>query len=162
MARGLGRAEDRLLDLLGRRRRIERVIDAHVNGAVALAAQPRHQSSAQQRSLAEAGLAEQHRQELALNAGREFRGFLVTAVKIGATLLGVGGKPEPRVLGIDAQRADRAGSDSIHARRPFSSSCSLRSNSGPGWPPGARVMCSARNFSGTSASDSGVWSIHTG
>ena len=54
VTRGLGRAEDRLLDLFGRRRRIGRVVDPHVDRAIAFAAQPRHESGAQQRSLAEA------------------------------------------------------------------------------------------------------------
>ena len=101
VARGLGRAEDRLLDLFGRRRRIGGVVHPHVDGAIALAAQPRHESCAQQRGLAEAGLAEQHRQELALHTTGELRGFLVAAVEVGAALLGVRGQAEPRILGVD-------------------------------------------------------------
>ena len=81
---GLGRhLEDRLLDLLRRRRRFRRVVDADVDGTEARPAQARHQARAQQRRLAEARLAEQHGQQLALHAPREFRRLFVAAVEVG-------------------------------------------------------------------------------
>ena len=160
---GLGRGlEDRLLDLLGRRRRISRVVHPHVHRAEALAAQPRHEPGAQQRGLAEAGLPEQHGEVLALDATREFGGFLIAAVEVAARLLGVGRETQPRVLGIDRHRVGALQRRAAHERPPRASSCSRRTNSGLGSPPGRRVMCTARNFSGTSASASGVSSMHTG
>ena len=78
VARGL---QDRLLDLLAGLRRIGGVGDAHVDRAVAVPAQPRHEAGAQDRRLSEPGLAEQHGQELALHAARELGDFLVAAVE---------------------------------------------------------------------------------
>ena len=95
-------AEDRLLDLLGRRRRFRVVVEAHVDRAKALGAQARHQAGAQQRRLAEARLAEQHGEQLALHAARELGGLFVAAVEVGACLLGVGGQAEPGIFRIDA------------------------------------------------------------
>ena len=80
---GLGRhLEDRLLDLIGRRGRFRRVVDADVDRAESRPAQARHQARAQQRSLAEARLAEQHGQQLPLHAPREFRRLFVATVEV--------------------------------------------------------------------------------
>ena len=104
-----GHLEDGLLDLLGRRRRVGRVVDADVDRAEALAAQPRHQAGAQQRGLAEAGLAEQDGQQLALHAPREFRGLVVAAVEIGARVLVVARQADPGILRIDRTSVDSSG-----------------------------------------------------
>ena len=53
LARKARRVPDRLLDLLGRLGRLPTVIDAHVNRAVPLAAQARHEPGPQDRGLAE-------------------------------------------------------------------------------------------------------------
>src|SRR6185437_16329790 len=98
------RAEDRLLDLLARRRRVARIVDAHVDRAEAERAQPGNDAGAQDRSLAETGLAEQDRQELPLNAPRKLGDLLLAPVKELARLLGERDEPEPRVLGIDRRR----------------------------------------------------------
>ncbi len=68
------------------------VVDAHVDRAIALAAQPRHEAGAQDRGLAEARLAEQHREELALHAPRELGDLLFAAEEVTARLLGEGGE----------------------------------------------------------------------
>ena len=78
VARGL---QDGLLDLLAGLRRIGGVVDANIDRTVAVPAQARHEARAQDRGLAEAGLAEQHREELALHAARELGDFLLAAVE---------------------------------------------------------------------------------
>src|SRR5436190_4320365 len=88
LARRLRRTEDRLLDLLGRRRRFRRIIDPHVDRTVTIGPQPRDDAGAQDRGLAQARLPEQDREELALYATAEFSDLLLATVEISACLLG--------------------------------------------------------------------------
>jgi AcrR family transcriptional regulator len=81
-AGGLGGAEDRALDLLGRRRRVRVVVEAHIDGAEALGPEARHEAGLQDGGLAEAGLAEEDREELALDAAAELGRLLVAAVEV--------------------------------------------------------------------------------
>ncbi len=185
------RAEDRLLDLLGGLGRLRRIVEPHVDRAVALGPQPRHDARAQDRRLAEARLAEEDREQLALHAARELGDLLLAAVEIAARLLGERREAEPRMLRVDGGVRDAlsvvargVGLSRIgrpmgparrrrHARlrlrvrrchplRAASRSCSRRANSGVTSPPGSRVKCTALNFSGTCASPPFVSSIVTG
>ena len=114
-AGGLGGAEDGALDLLGRRRGVRIVVETHVHGAEALGPQPRHEAGLEDRGLAEAGLAEEHREELALDAPAELGGLLLAAVEEGAGFLGEGNETEPGMLGVDG--GDGGGRGGGHARR---------------------------------------------
>ena len=117
LAGRLARAEDRLLDLLRRRWRVARVIDAHVHRAVAERAQSRHDAGAQDRRLAEARLAEQQRQELALDASSELGDLLLAPEEERARFLGERREAKPRVVGIDGGRL-RGGVVERRQRRP--------------------------------------------
>ncbi len=108
LARGFGRAEDRLLDLLGGLGRLRRIIEPNVDRAIALGPQPRHDPRAQDRRLAETRLAEQDREELALNAARELGDLLLAAVEVAARLLGERREAEPRMLRVDCGVRGRA------------------------------------------------------
>ena len=111
-----GRAQDRLLDLfrgLGR----GRVVDAHVDRAVALLPQARDDAGVEDRSLAEPGLSEQDRQQLALHAAGEFGDLLVAAVEEAARLFGERGQTRPGLLRID--RGFAHGSASLHGEGSF-------------------------------------------
>ena len=87
-----GGRENCLLDLLGGRRRIGGVIDPNVDRAIALWAQSRHDARAQDRGLAKTGLTEQHGQEFALYASRQFADLLFTAIEKAARFFGEGGE----------------------------------------------------------------------
>jgi hypothetical protein len=100
-----GLAEDRLLDLLGRRRRVAGVVQPHVDRAVALGAQPRHQAGAQDRGLTQAALAEQHGERLALHAPGELGDLLLAAVEKRARRLGERVQPQPGLLRVDGRVA---------------------------------------------------------
>ena len=104
VARGL---QDRLLDLLAGLGRVGGVGDADVNRAIAVPAQARHEPGAQDRRLAEPGLAEQHGEELALHAARELGDFLVAAVEEVARGLGEGIEAEPGMALVDRRRRRR-------------------------------------------------------
>ena len=108
LARGFGRAEDRLLDLLGGLRRLARIVEPHVDRAIALGPQPRHDPRAQDRRLAEARLAEEDREQLALHAAGELGDLLLAAVEIAARLLGERREAEPRMLRVDRGVRGRA------------------------------------------------------
>ncbi len=101
-----GAARDRFLDLLRGLGRVAAVVDAHVNRAVALAAQARHEARAQDRGLAEARLAKQYRQELALHAAGELSDLRLAAIEILACLLSEGG--EARSQGLRSSTAESA------------------------------------------------------
>ncbi len=151
-------AKHGILDLLGGRRRGGRVVQPDVDGAEALGPKPRHEACPQEGGLAVAGLAEEHRQELALNPAAEFGDLRFAAVKEASGLLGEGNEAEPGILGVDGC----GGSGGFHARRALKSSCRRRVNSGVGSPPARRAKCIALNFSGAIASASGVPSMQTG
>jgi hypothetical protein len=153
---------DRLLDLLGGRRRLGGVVDADVDRTEARTPQPGRQPRAQQRSLAEARLAEQHGQQLALHTAGKFRRLVVATVEIRAGLFRIARETQPRVFRVDGRRGADVRLDGSHGRRPCMRSCRRRTNSGDGVPPGSRAMCSDLNLSGTSASCSGVSSMQTG
>ncbi len=106
LAGALRRAKDGLLDLLGRRRRLGRIVEAHVDRAVALGPQPRHDPGTQDRGLAKPGLPEEDREQLALHAARELGHLLFAAVEIAARLLGERVESEPRMLRIDSGLRD--------------------------------------------------------
>ena len=95
------RATDGLFDLLGRLRGFLAVVDAHVDRAVALAAQTRHQSGTQNRSLAQTRLTEQHREQLALHPASEFGDLFVPPKEEGTGLLRERGQSQPRIALID-------------------------------------------------------------
>ena len=118
LSRLLGRLEYRLLDLLGWRRRFRRIIDAHVDRAVADRPQSRQDSRAEDRRLAEAGLSEQQRQQLALHASRELGHLLFTAVEERLRFLGERREAEPRVLRVDRWRRCRT-VERRHGRRQW-------------------------------------------
>ena len=104
-----GGAGDGLLDLFGGLGRVTAVVDAHVDRAITLVAQTRHQAGTQYRGLAQARLAEQHRQELALHPAGEFGDLVIAAVEIGARFFGKRGQPEPRMACIDRWLGRRLG-----------------------------------------------------
>src|SRR5262249_44818050 len=143
----------------------------------------RHDARAQDRGLAQPGLAEQDGEELALDAACELCHLFVAAIEITAHLLGERGEPEPRMLRIDRRlrrgavgwchgvlsagdEGDRTlGAHVLALRHPCRaerSSCKRRANSGETSPPGSRVKCSALNRSGTCALPASVSSMHTG
>ena len=156
-----GRLQDRLLDLLAGLRRVGGVGDAHVDRAVALAAQARHQAGAQDRGLAEPRLAEQHGEELALHAARELGDFLVAAEEEAARVLGERGEAEPRMARRRPPQG-RCPGLRVHDGRARVKSFRRAANSGVTAPPGSCVKCSALKRSGTSASAALVSSIVTG
>ena len=165
------RARDRLLDLLGGFGRVPAVVDAHIDRAIALCPQPRHETGAQDRGLAEAGLAEQHGEQLPLHAAREFRHLLFAAVEVGSGFLREGRETEPWVGGVDGRGGGIgcvgriAHGDSIgpvHSCRARMKSATRRANSAGTSPPGSCVKCSALNLSGTRASAAAVASMLTG
>ena len=86
LTRAARRLSDRLFDLHGRLRSLARVIDAHIDRAVALRAQARDEAGAQDGSFAEARLAEEHGQEFALHPARKFRDLILAPVEVGARL----------------------------------------------------------------------------
>ncbi len=98
------RTEDRLLDLLRGRRRIARVVDAHVHRAEPFAPEPRHDARAQDRGLAQARLAEEDRERLPLHAPRELRDLLLAPVEELPRLLAERVEAEPRMLAIHEVR----------------------------------------------------------
>src|SRR6266567_6528683 len=104
----LRRAEDRGLDLLGRRRGLARIVDANVHGAVTHRPKSGDDTGAQDRGLAEARLPEQQREGLALHTARELRDFVLATVEIRARLFAEGVQPEPRVLRVDRRLRPRA------------------------------------------------------
>ena len=118
----LGRFEYRLLDLLGRRRRLRRVIDAYIDRAIADRPQPRQNTGAQDRRLAEAGLAEQQRQQLALNAARKLGDLLFPPVEERLRFLGERREAQPRVLRVDRWRSSRA----VERRHRSAASCARK------------------------------------
>ncbi len=112
----LRRARDRRLDLLRRRRRVARIIDAHVHRAIADRPQPRHDAGAQDRCLAEARLAEEQREELALHAACKLGHLLLAPVEVRPRFLGERREAEPRIFGIDRRVRDGA----VEGRQRFS------------------------------------------
>jgi hypothetical protein len=157
--------EHGLLDLVGGRQRGRAVIDADIDRAVALLAEPRHHARVEDRGLAEAGLAEEHRQQLALHAARELADLLFAAVELAAGLLGEGGEAEPGMLGID-RSVDRRRGAGIRGRHGQASPENRRrrraAKASPPSPAGRRVKCAALNLSGTRAVTSTVSSMQTG
>ena len=153
--------QDRLLDLLAGLRRVGGVGDAHVDRAIALAAQARHQAGAQDRSLAEPRLAEQHGEELALHATRELGDLLVAAEEESPRVLGERGEAEPGMAIVD-RLGTRYPGLRVHDGRARVKSCRRAANSGVTAPPGNCVKCNALKRSGTSASAALVSSMVTG
>ena len=157
---------DCLLDLLSGRWRIATVVDAHIHRAVALRAQPRHEASPQDRGLAEARLAEQHRQALALHAPREFSDLFLAAMEVGSRLLGERREPKPRIRGIHRRRGGHGiglrGGLNRHGARALMNSLSRCAKSGVTRPRSSSVKCSALKRSGTIAFAASVPSIATG
>ena len=98
-------AEHRLLDLLGGRRRVGAVVEPHVDRTIAFGSQPRHQAGAQDRGLAQAALAEQHREWLALHAACQFGDLFLAPVEVLARRFGERIQPEPGLLGVDGRVA---------------------------------------------------------
>jgi len=94
------RTEDRLLDLLGRRWRFPRIVEPHIDRAIALGPQSRDDARAQDRRLAQARLAEQDREQFALHTTAELGNLLLATVEVGARLLGERREAEPGVFGI--------------------------------------------------------------
>ncbi len=163
-----GALADRLFDLLSRLGRLPPVVDADVDGTIALSAQAGYETCAQNRGLAQTGLAEQHGEQLALHSAPELGDFAVAAVKECAGFFGEGGKAEPRVAGIDGGRGFRRRSRCevrqfcVHSERALVKSASRCANSGETSPACSWVKCNALNLSGTSASFAFVASIVTG
>jgi hypothetical protein len=157
-SRGLGRKEKRALDLLGGGRGPGVIVEPHVDRAVSLGPQPRDEAGLEDGRLAEARLAEEDREELALHPPAELRDLLVAAVEETAGLLGERDQAEPGVLGVDR----RQGWGLLHSRWPLRNSCRRWTNSGVGSPPCSLAKCTALNFSGAMASASVVESMHTG
>jgi hypothetical protein len=87
-ARGARLAEDRLLNLLGRRRRVAAVVESDIDRAMAFGPQARHQAGAQDRGLAQAALAEQHRERFALHASRQLGDLRLATIEVLARRLG--------------------------------------------------------------------------
>jgi hypothetical protein len=167
----LGGAEDRLLDLLGGRRGLARVVDAHVHRAVAIAAKARHDPGTQYRGLAEARLAEEDGEELPLHAAGELADLLLAPVEEPARLLRERVETQPGVFGIDEVQARGDRCDRLDARlgdrahvATLDESNSFRRSTNPagGSPPGMPVMCSARKRSGTRAIAALVSSMQAG
>src|SRR5437763_11624157 len=104
----LRRAEDRGLDLFGRRRGLARIVDANVHRAITDRPEPRDDAGAQDRGLAEARLPEQQGEGLALHTARELRDFFLATVEIRARLFAEGVEPEPRVLRVYRRLRPRA------------------------------------------------------
>ena len=97
----LRRPEDGALDLLGRCRRVARIVDAHIHRAIALGPQPRHDPRAQDGSLTESRLSEEDGEQLALHAAAEFGDLLLAPVEVLSGFLGEGREAKPGVVGID-------------------------------------------------------------
>ena len=112
----LGGAEDRGLDLFGRRGRITRIIDAHIHRAIAHRPETRHDACADDRRLAQSRLPEQYGERLALHAPGELGHFVLAAVEVRARLFGERVEAEPRVLRVYRWLRRRVGRS---ARRVF-------------------------------------------
>ena len=137
VARGL---QNGALDLLRGLRRLAAVVDAHINRAIALSAQTRHQTGAQNRGFAETRLAEQDGQQLALHAARQLRNFLLPSVEILPGLFGERGEAQPWIGGIDGRcgRCRVAGVrwGQVHCCRACMKSLRRLENSSGTTPPG--------------------------
>ena len=161
-----GGAGNRLFDLLGRIRGVAAIVDAHVDRTIPLVAQARYQPGTQDRGLAQARLAEQHGQELALHPPRQLGDLLVPTVEVGARLFGKRSQAEPRMALVDRRRAGLLCAERlrlcVHCCRARMKSTRRCANSPGTAPPGSCEKCRALNLSGTSASAAVVPSIDTG
>ena len=111
----LGGAEDGPLDLVGGRRGMRVVVEPHIDRAKALGTETRHETSLQDGGLAEAGLAEEHGQQLALHPAAELGGLLLAAMEIATRLLGEGNESKPGMLGVDRCDGDRRRNGTLNA-----------------------------------------------
>ena len=103
MGRALG--ADRRVQLLGQRRRIVTQLQPHIDRQKVLLAQLREQAGPQQRGLAQAGLAEQHRQRRAPDRPQQAQHVLVAAMEI--VLRGLGERQQARPGLVRGERRNR-------------------------------------------------------
>src|ERR1700721_1084523 len=166
LAAAPGGAAHRVLDLFGGLRRVPAVVDAYIDGAVALGAQTRRESGPQDGGLAETRLAEQHREELALHPARELGDLLVAPVEISPRLFRERRQSQPGIALVHRIGGRIGGRHAlwlrVHCERARMKSTRRCANSGSTCPPGRCVKCSALNLSGASASAAVVASMLTG